>query len=304
MVIEPDCIPCIFRMAVSGLRELDADSATTRELCGKIASLPAMAGKSWDVTSPRVIEQVMVLFNEALGDEDPFRRVKENQNRAMLRLSPALKEDLSRASDPLGLALHLAVLGNTIDLMLANRPADLETAIRGKLETPLPENIGRGFKDRLEAAGRIVYLADNCGEIVLDALLLKEILRRHDARITLVVRSVPAMNDVTLKEAATVGIPSGVRVVENGMNGPYPGTCLERCSPEVREIVTGADLIISKGGGNFDSLSEEDPSVTGKTLFILLSKCRPYCDFFGASMLEPVIAQGLKSKRAPSHAPV
>ena len=97
------------------------------------------------------------------------------------------------------------------------------------------------------------------------------------------------MNDVTMHDVETADLPGNIRIVENGIDGPYPGTRLKRCSREVQDLINDADLIISKGGGNFDSFGEEGEAFTQKTIFLLLSKCRPYCDLFKAQLLDPVL---------------
>jgi len=273
-------------MAISGMHELRLPEGLQRKLCRRIADIPALAAREWNVTSPDVIEAVLNCLVEELDDPDPFHDLKAEQNRAMLAMKPRLQEGVDRSGDSLARALQLAVLGNAVDLMLADRPEDLEAEIRSR---PLPREPVEGLLEWLADAGRIVYLADNSGEIVLDGILIEEIRRFHGPEIILLVRSVPAMNDITLSEAASAGLPKDLVVKENGIRGPYPGTKLDRCLPEVRRLIETCDLIISKGGGNFDSLGEEPEEITGKTAFLLLSKCRPYCERFGASMLDPVL---------------
>ena len=98
------------------------------------------------------------------------------------------------------------------------------------------------------------------------------------------------MNDATLKEARSVGIDKIVRVIENGIDGPLPGTVLRRCSQEVNDLVRRSDLIVSKGGGNFDTLDEERMKIKKKISFLLLSKCEPYYRHFGVEIYNPILA--------------
>jgi uncharacterized protein with ATP-grasp and redox domains len=276
-------------MAVSSLREFDVPTETLREICEKIARIPSFRGKKWDVTSPDVIEQVMFIINESLGDHDPFRDIRKKQNSAVLMLKEGFVKDLKQSSNPFGRALHLAVLGNMIDLMLAERPADLEKTFYSKLQSPPPDSILDSIVERLEKADRIIYLGDNCGEIILDGIFMDLLIERFGLEITLIVRSIPVMNDVTMHDAQNAELPGDVKVVENGIMGPYPGTSLNRCSPEVQSLLHDADLILSKGGGNFDSFGEEKEAMIQKTIFLLLSKCRPYCVLFRANTLDPVL---------------
>ncbi|MEJ2716836.1 MAG: ARMT1-like domain-containing protein [Deltaproteobacteria bacterium] len=100
---------------------------------------------------------------------------------------------------------------------------------------------------------------------------------------------IPTLNDVTLLEAKQVRMDESARVIENGIDGPVPGTLLARCSQEMRALVQDADLIISKGGGNFDSLDEEEV-VASKICFMLLSKCVPYREHFGTELTHPILS--------------
>jgi hypothetical protein len=105
-----------------------------------------------------------------------------------------------------------------------------------------------------------------------------------------VVRSVPTLNDATLKEAKSIGMDKIVKVIENGIDGPLPGTMLSRCSKEVNDFVRQSDLIISKGGGNFDTLDEDRKHLSKKISFLLLSKCDPHFKNFGVNLYQPIIA--------------
>ena len=103
------------------------------------------------------------------------------------------------------------------------------------------------------------------------------------------VRSVPTLNDATLTEAKAVGIHKIATVIENGIDGPLPGTVLSRCSDKLNNLVNRSDLIISKGGGNFDTLDEERKHLNKKISFLLLSKCAPHHDNFGVNLYRPVL---------------
>jgi hypothetical protein len=110
-----------------------------------------------------------------------------------------------------------------------------------------------------------------------------------DLEFIFVVKSVPAMNDATLKEAYDVGLDRVATVIENGIQAPLPGTILRRCSETVREWVRKADLFISKGGGNFDTLDEEKDHLPRPIAFMFLSKCHPYFKTFGVEVNRPIL---------------
>ena len=95
---------------------------------------------------------------------------------------------------------------------------------------------------------------------------------------------------INLTEAKSIGMDKIVKVVENGIDGPLPGTVLSRCSKAVNDFVHQSDLIISKGGGNFDTLDEERKQLKKKISFLLLSKCDPHFKNFGVNLYQPILA--------------
>ncbi|HDZ91864.1 MAG: DUF89 family protein [Deltaproteobacteria bacterium] len=289
MLIKPDCIPCILTMALTSMRRLALDERDILELYGGILQIPSLRGDHWDRTSPEVLEQVMELIVGATGSVDPFHDLKEEQNRRIMEICPFLRQLIHDASDPLKTAVKLAILGNTIDLMMGTRPTDVENRIEERLRIPLHERGYAEFREGLSRSELLVYLGDNAGEIVFDRLLIQVIRERYPVHVVFIVRNVPTLNDVTLNEARSVGMDQTATILENGMDGPCPGTVFERCSEEVRGLIERADMIVSKGGGNFDSFSEVNRDLRDKTIFMLLSKCYPYCEFFGVQLHRPVI---------------
>jgi uncharacterized protein with ATP-grasp and redox domains len=294
MLLEADCIPCILRMAVAALRQLPLDENTIRELCTEILEIPALRGLDWNKTSAEVIEDIWRKIVKQTGSSDPFRSAKSNQNKKIMDLYPVLKQMVTEAVDPLYLAVKLAILGNSLDLMVADTAAAFENSIKDRLDAPLALEIFSAFEQQLRASKRLVYFGDNAGEIVFDKLLIETIKELHSPEIVFVVRSVPTLNDATLTEARSIGMDNITRVIENGIDGPLPGTVLRRCSNEVNDLVRRSDLIISKGGGNFDTLDEQIEHLQKKISFLLLSKCEPYYRHFGVEIHQPILANYFK----------
>jgi uncharacterized protein with ATP-grasp and redox domains len=297
MLMKPDCIPCILKMSISAIRMLTSDEKIIQELSCQILEIPSLRGLYWDITSPEVIERVMEKILEAMDDPDPFYALKVQQNKRMMELVPYLKNLLNGASDPLYLAIKLAILGNAIDLMISDTSLEIETAIAEMLEeTRVPVERFLEFKEKLGGSELVVYLGDNSGEIILDKLLIEAMKEwrmknggRDNLEIVFVVRSLPTLNDATLTEAKMVGIDRITTVLENGIDGPLPGTITSRCSSEVQDYLHRADLIISKGGGNFDTL-EEERHLGRNISFLLLSKCIPYYHYFHTELYQPILA--------------
>jgi len=289
MLLQPDCIPCVLNMSVSVLRRLPLGEGEIRNLCTEILDNRSLRGRFWDTTSSEVIEEVMEKVCRVLGDPDPFAREKARQNEAATALYPQLQSLINGSSEPLCTAAKIAVLGNAIDFMVPQNTADIEKSIRDRLGFPLDQREYETFEQRLRKSRRVLYFADNCGEVVLDKLFMETMKGYLEVEFILVVKSVPAMNDATLKEVHALGMDRIATVIENGIQGPLPGTILKRCSPAVREWVGKADLILSKGGGNFDTLDEEKDGFPVPIAFLLLSKCHPYYRRFGIPVDQPIL---------------
>ncbi len=289
MLLKPDCIPCILKVSISLIRKLSLTEDAEKDLYTEILKIPALRGLSWDRTSPEVIEHVMKKITAAVDNPDPFYSEKFKQNKSVIKQYPILKQLVKESLDHLYTAVKLAILGNSIDFMMSDDPLDFEKSIKEKLETSLSKVLFEEFKARLEKSKLLLYVGDNAGEIVFDKLLIETIKNQYNLKIVYIVRSIPTLNDATLKEANSVGIDQVVSVIENGIDGPLPGTILKRCSNELKELVHRADLIISKGGGNFDTLEEETKHLK-KITFMLLSKCFPYKNYFGIDLYQPILA--------------
>lgn len=126
MLLEADCVPCILRMSVAALRQLQLDDNAIREITADILETPALRGLDWNTTSAEVIEDVWYKIVENIGTPDPFRSAKSNQNKRILDLYPVLQQLVSASSDPLYTAVKLAIWGNSIDLMVADASADFD----------------------------------------------------------------------------------------------------------------------------------------------------------------------------------
>ena len=291
MLLKPDCIPCILKMTISSLRKLPLDEGSVRDLYSEILENPALRGLKWDLTSPEVIEDVWRKIVKRMDAPDPFYLEKSSQNKKAMALYPLLEKMVNADADPFYPAVKIAILGNSLDFMLADSAAlTIENSIKDRINAPLSTEIYTKFKQQLKASKSVIYFGDNAGEIVFDKLFIQTIKKMYELEIVFVVRSVPTLNDATLREAKSIGMDKIVKVIENGIDGPLPGTVLSRCSKEVNDFVGRSDLIISKGGGNFDTLDEERKNLKKKISFLLLSKCDPHFKNFGVNLYQPIMA--------------
>ena len=289
MFLKPDCIPCILSMSLNYLRKLSIPEEQVNKIYSNILSLEPLRGEMWNITSPEVIEPIMKKIMTAVGSKDPFAAEKEKQNRKMLSLYPELQRMVKASAHPLRTAAHLASLGNAIDVMMKGGATDIQKIIKEQLVYPLQKSAFETLEKRIINSNCILYFGDNAGEIVLDRLFIETIKEQHGIDSIFVVRSMPTLNDATLKDSKLTGMTSRARVIENGIDGPVPGTLLNRCSKEVQGLFQEAHLIISKGGGNFDTLDELPTKQKSKISYLLLSKCRPYQEHFGVGLQRPIL---------------
>jgi uncharacterized protein with ATP-grasp and redox domains len=197
-----------------------------------------------------------------------------------LKIYPRAKEMIQRKSDPVAEAVKLSILGNSLDSMVGMGGFTGEEIVKLLQDSWIDAQAVDELKKKIFKARKIVYLGDNCGEIVFDRLFIETLRNFCDTEMIYITRTVPILNDSLLEDALSVGMNGVVRVMENGIPEPFPGTVIEKVSEEVRNLIDDSNLIISKGLGNYDSLSE-DESLRGKISFLLRGKCYPSCAAHG-----------------------
>jgi damage-control phosphatase, subfamily I len=274
LFIWPDCVPCILKMSIGVIRLAIKDEDKIKRVIDQILQISHLRGEDWYVTSPEIIRHIWRKILEVSGIDDPLKEVKADQNERALKVYPLAKDIVFKSDDPFLQALKLAIAGNFLDAMVTVGEGSSEVLIEALDKFPIDVAVALKFKERLERSYRIIYLTDNCGEIVFDKLFLEVLHQNYQKEITVVVRKLPILNDATLLDARSVGLDRIVRVIDNGIDEPFPGTMISKLSPEVRALVESADLIISKGVGNYDSLTEE-PQLKGKISFLFHGKCLP-----------------------------
>ena len=274
MHIWPDCIPCILKMSLELARLSMKEEGQVLAFMSEILGMPGLRGEEWNITAPEIVGKVVARFAQLTNEPDPFKEIKAEQNGKALDLYERARGHVEGSRDPYLTALKLAISGNSIDAMVGvtEGPSDSEFDDHASLTRDTAE----GLRNRIRKADKIVYLLDNCGEIVFDKLFLGVLQDGRDLDITVVARSIPVLNDATPAEATLVGLDKVAPVVGNGIAVPFPGTRLNLVSDEVRELLARADLIISKGVGNLDSLTEER-ELKGRVSFLFHGKCHPCC---------------------------
>jgi hypothetical protein len=259
-----DCIPCFVRQALDAARMATDDEQIHEKVVREVLRLAADLDMSQ--SPPSIGQQIHRLIRKQVGKNDPYRKIKKRFNNLALKLYPELRKQIADSDDRLETAIRLAIAGNIIDFGVNSslEESHVKETISDSLSGHLyPEQI-QGFKDAINAAEKILYLADNAGEIVFDRLLIEQL---PIEKVTVVVKGFPVINDATMEDAMLAGLPRIVEVIDNGSDAP--GTILESCSQQFRDCFDNSDLIIAKGQGNYETLSDVDKNI----FFILKAKC-------------------------------
>ncbi len=280
MKVEIDCIPCMFTQALSASRRCTDDVEKLRKVQYELMRL--LPRESFDQTPAEMSYYAVRAVHDVLGCEDPFAEEKRRSNIAMLELYPTLKDIVESSSDKLYTAIKLAAAGNIIDMGIL-RDFDVEEAIDDILKRSFQIDDFDLLRNDLESAEHILYLADNAGEIVADKLFL-ETLGRRDAVVA--VKEKPILNDATMEDVRQIGLDSVAVAISNGSG--MIGTVLDDCSEEFRNIFHSADVIISKGQGNYECLDERPENI----YFVLTAKCACVARALGVKERDTVLKKG------------
>ncbi len=258
-----ECIPCFARQALDAVVEAVVDPARREPLLRRL--LREIAESDWSGTPPAIAQRLHRSIRRELGNPDPSRNVKLRMNQMAASLVPLMRQRIESHPHPFEAAVRVAIGGNLLDIGAKTQIAaeDLPAHLETIWTQPLCGNVEALFR-AADRARSILYLADNAGEIFFDRLLLERLPTRN---IAVAVRGSPVLNDATLEDAEQAGIPEIAPVFGNGSDAP--GTILADCSDEFRRRFEQADLVISKGQGNYETLSDS----TKPIFFLFTVKC-------------------------------
>ncbi len=266
MRVHLDCIPCFQRQALQAARFVTNDELLQERILRKV--IDRIWWMKRTATPPEMAHAVHRIVREETGVKDPYKDVKKRYNDIGLEIYLEMKQIVEDSQEPLFTAVRLAIAGNIIDFA-AESNFDLQGSISHVLESDFAINDYQSMVGALEGARAIVYIADNTGEIVFDKLLLEMILDMYEIdRVLFAVKGAPIINDATIEDAEYVGIDKlpGMEFLKVDIG--VPGTGMERGSKEFLDILDAADVVISKGQGNYEALSEH-----GGVFFLLMAKC-------------------------------
>jgi hypothetical protein len=242
---------------------------------------PLLAGIGWSVLLERT------------GIKDPFRDLKHQFNSLMLSVEERTEQMIEESPDPLEASLVASGTANLIDFG-AFREVNFERVVSSLHECidtlSLDPDTYHTFLSSLEKHKKLLIMADNCGEIVLDKILVRQLQRAFPGvEITCAMRAAPVLNDATVDDALEVGLDRLCKVVSSGST--IPGFVFENSRGDFRKIYENSPVILSKGGGNFESAQFQD----NRNFFLFIVKCDTFSEKLNVPINTLIFQQGRKS---------
>lgn len=278
-----NCAQCLLRKHLTAYPE----TATEEERLAYMSKIFALlTDVDPQVSSPVLVEQINKFKKEMFGIYVDFTDIKQYFNELMLKQEDWIRADIAASEDPLYRAIQYVMTGNYIDFgaMSDVSSEKLFELLSNAKDQTIDPVIYQELLQELAAAKKLVLLADNCGEIVLDKILLQTIQAKFpELSIQVIVRGAQAANDATMEDAIQVGLTEVAPVTGNGT--AMTGTYLPAISEESRSIIEEADVILSKGQGNFESLQHCGLNI----YYIFLCKCELFTKRFHTKLYEGML---------------
>jgi len=277
MKIAEECVGCIINQSIKVADAIDADESLKEELSSTVEKMSQEF--SFELSPPEVASDVYEKMAEIANKEDLYDEIKQLSTEKARSFIPILTTRLQKSSNKLLTATKIAVAGNVIDLAAAVE-FDLQEELEKIFHTEFAHNNFQELMQELQKAEKVVILGDNVGEHIFDHLFI-EVLKELYPKVlfSYMVRGNPIINDVTLKEAHEAGFDTLCELVDSGVN--TPGFAYNRANAYARKLFDEADLVISKGMGNYECLS---PSHRKNICFLLKVKCEVVAHSLGQSV--------------------
>jgi len=274
VTIDNACVECIINQSQRVADAIGADETLSHKLTNHTKK--ASASFDFKLSPPEVATDVYESMALIANKEDLYDEVKRLSTEKAATFMPELREHIAQASNPLLDATKVAVAGNVIDLA-AEVSFDLHEEIEKIFHTDFDYNDFESLQSQLESAQTLLYIGDNVGEHLFDYLYIETLQKLYpQLQITYMVRGNPIINDVTMKEAKEAGFDRLCHLMDSGVN--TPGFVYGRATKEAQVLFDSADLVITKGMGNYECLS---PSPRTSLCYLLKVKCNVVANSLG-----------------------
>jgi len=288
MKLQYECLSCIISQVLTVTGMLDFNE-TDKEAAMR-DTLAYLSRADYEGCTPESMAELWGILLRNSDNNDPYAQIKSRCNMEALKMEQSAREAILASADSFVMALKYAIAGNLIDYGLEH-PVTVEEQNRqidSIVQTPFAIDDSNALRSALKTAKSVLYLCDNAGEVVFDKLLI-EYLKREFPQIAPVcaVKGSPVINDATMTDALEAGLDSVARIIDNGDGAP--GTVLHRTSEAFQSAFWAADVVISKGQGNFESLN----GIKKENLFYLfMAKCDSICHIVHTPKLSIICLKG------------
>lgn len=281
MEIILDCLPCMLKQVLEASRMATNDTNIQEKIL--IEAIDIISNYKECSCSPELALKMHQTIRRYTGNNDPYQNVKSRDIKAAKEVYPFIKSFLQEKNNSLYWALKIAATGNNIDSAIYNN-VDIKGFVKNELEKEFSLCDIDSFESKLKKAQTILIIGDNSGETLFDKVLA-EYLLQYNIEVMYAVRNNPIINDTTLKEAYESGLDSCTTIISTGCDAP--GAILEKCSDEFIDLFNTADLIISKGQGNYEALSDCKKNM----FFLLKAKCPVLSKRLGVNINDYVLKE-------------
>ena len=284
MIANSRCIACMLSKQERTIRKY-SDEQKKKEYIQKVLKILYEYGTK--ECAPMVEKRIKDIYKEYYEEDVDYPALKHQYNQYMLEKEEEIRMHIQKNND-IETCIKYVCAGNYIDFGAANKIDD--QLLQGLLDKVNELKISKEEVAYLEAelakAKNLLYITDNCGEIVLDKIFIEELQNKYkNLKITAMVRGGMASNDATMEDAKEVGLTQVVPVIENG--AAIMGTVKEQLNEDAERKIKEADVIIAKGMGNFESMYQEGMN----PYYLLLCKCDLYKEIFGVEMYQPIFCK-------------
>ena len=239
-------------------------------------------------TGPEAAFYIRQLRKNLFGEEAfDYSGIKRHYNALVLSKEKEITEKIAAADDRILRAMQYAMTGNYVDFGALDSVTEEQLwNLMGKADgIKINESVYQAFRKEFLKARTLTYITDNCGEVVLDMFLIRELKRvSPDLQVSVIVRGAPVANDATMEDAMQIGLPEIAYVIGNGTK--TDGTILKNVSEEAHRLITKADILIAKGQANYETLRGCGLNV----FYLFMCKCHLFTERFQVPQFSGVMA--------------
>ena len=274
MLMNSNCVVCVLNQILRVSDYLKLERGQKDRVFRKVLSAAPQIDFE-NLTAPEYAQKIYEIFTSAIGNHDPYKPLRKEQNDFVLKNKEFFIKNISNSANRLQAAAYYSLIGNIIDFgseKLLDR-----NKIFDKIQNFIPDiNDYSEFEQRLRNCRQILIIADNAGEAVFDLFFIREIKNLYpDLKIFYGVRSKPAINDIMENDAHYIGIPEYAGVIPTGSN--CAGTIISNCTSEFITVYRNSDMVVAKGQGNYETLEARSEEI----LFVFKVKCSVVEEYLG-----------------------